>query len=166
MALGELASLAEIISAVAIVISLLYLAKQVKTANDMNRIDAFRVMVYGATDHLNLMFSAENVSLTIKGLQDYLSLASDEKLRYEHLMTGLFQHAEDAWNSLNAGIIGPDVKDNWSWFLKEKFFPYRGARDWWAEYKPAFAPDFQAWIDSVESAADHSADPYNIIKSN
>ena len=98
MSLGEFASLAEIISALAVVISLLYLAKQVKTANDMNRIDAFRVMVYGATDHLNLMFSAENVALTIKGLREYSSSAAEEKLRFEHLMTGLLQHAEDAWN--------------------------------------------------------------------
>jgi hypothetical protein len=162
MSLQELASFAEIVSALAVVVSLLYLAKQVKIANDLNRTDTFRDIIYSMTAHLNLMFSVENVSLTIKGFQAYSSLAADEKLRFEHLMAGLFQHTEDSWNSIEAGIIGADLKENWTWFLKEKFFPYRGVREWWADYKPAYAPDFQNWIDSIELDANHDGDPYNI----
>ena len=164
MSVEELASIAEIIGAVAVVVSLLYLARQVKAANDLNRVDAFRDILYSLTAHLNLMFSAENVSLTVNGFQEYTSLPAEEKLRFEHLMAGLFQHAEDSWNSLEVGIVSTDLNDNWTWFLREKFFPYRGVREWWADYKPGYAPDFRDWIDSVESDANHDGDPYSIKK--
>jgi hypothetical protein len=153
---------AEIAGVFAVVVSVLYLAKQVKIGNDLNRTHTFRDIMYGMTAHINLMFGQENIELMIKGLKNYESLPAEEKLRFEHLVAGLFQYAEDSWNSSRVGLLGPETIDNWSWFLKTKIFPYEGALEWWAEYKPAYALEFQSWIDSVVQLTKSSDDPYGI----
>ena len=155
-------AVAEIAGVFAVVASVLYLAKQVKTSNDLNRTNTWRDIIYGMTAHTNLMFGQENVELMIKGLKSYESLPAEEKLRFEHLLAGLFQYAEDSWHSSRVGLLSSDTMGNWSWYLKTKFFPYEGALEWWAEYKPAYAPEFQSWIDSVVQLAKSSDDPYGI----
>ena len=159
---NAMGAVAEIAGVVAVVISVLYLAKQAKVGNDLNRTNTYRDIMYGMTAHTNLMFGHENINLMIKGLNSYDSLPAEEKLPFEHLVAGLFQYAEDSWNSSQVGLLGSETMDNWSWFLKSKFFPYPGIREWWAEYKPAYGPDFQKWVDSILQSADSRDDPYGI----
>jgi hypothetical protein len=149
-----LGSYGEFFGAIAVGVSLLYIARQSKASNDVARTNAFREMMYGLNDHFNVMFAVGNVDLVVKGFTNYKGLRAEERMRFDHLMTNLFQYIEDAWNSRKAGLATEELMENWSW--------YPGARDWWVIYKPAYQPELQQWGDAILQSADESADPYSI----
>jgi len=142
-------AVAEIVGVVAVLVSVLYLAKQVKVGNDLARTNTFREIMYGLVAHNNVMFGPENVELLVKGYADYSSLSATERLRFENLLGNFFQYAEDSWHSAQVELLGHETLENWSWYLRTQFFSHIGVRDWWAHYKSGYAPGFQEWVDSV-----------------
>jgi len=160
-----LGAIAEVTGVIAIVISLLYLARQVKEGNDLNRTNTFREIMYGMINHNNVMFGPENAELVTRGFKSFASLPPVDKIRFAHLMTSYFQFPEDSWNSAQVGLLGDDTMENWSWYLRTQFFPYDGVQEWWSEYKSVYAPDFQIWMDKVAAAANRNEDPFGIADS-
>lgn len=157
-----IAAVAEVVGVIAVVVSVLYLAKQLKDSNDLSRTQTFREIMYGTANQNNVMFGPENAELVAKGFQSYKSLPPVEKLRFGHLMGNFFQFPEDSWNSANVQLLGSETMDNWAWYLGTQFFPYLGMREWWADYKSGYAPGFQAWIDNVLESTDVDSDPYGL----
>ena len=152
----------EIVSAIAVVASLLYLAKQIKIANTMNRTSTFREIVAQMVNQYNLMFGAENVELIVKGFKNYTLLSPVERLRFDHLMANFYQPIEDSWNSFKAGLLSEETMNNWAWYLKSVIFPYSGAREWWTRFKSGYGPGFQNWVGMVLEQTDTSEDPYGL----
>jgi len=159
-------AVAEIAGVLAVVVSLLYLARQVKTGNDLNRNNTFREIMQGLVTHFNVMFGPENAELMAKGFKGYESLTPVERLRFAHLLASLFQYAEDSWNSAQVDLLRDETMVSWRWYFRTQFFTYPGAQEWWAHFKQGYAPDFRSWVDSVAQSAEPSDDPYGIIEPN
>jgi len=123
-------AVAEVAGVIAVLVSILYLAKQVRIGNDLNRTNTFREIMYGLATHFNVMFGPDDAELVVKGYASYHSLSPVEKLRFEHLLTNFFQYAEDSWNSAQVELLGQETLENWSWYLRTQFFPHKGVRDW------------------------------------
>ncbi len=157
-------AIAEIFGVFAVVISVLYLAKQVKSGNDFDRTSTFREIMYGIVAHNNVMFGPENADLVAKGFKSFQSLPPVEKLRFAHLMASYFQFPEDSWNSAKVELLGDETMENWAWYLRTQFFPHQGVHEWWSQYKNVYAPDFQNWIDELVETVDSSDDPFGINK--
>ena len=146
---GAIGAVAEVAGVIALLLSVLYLAKQVKIGNDLNRTNTFREIMYGVGTHFNVMFGPDNAELVVKGYASYESLSPIEKLRFDHLLINFFQYAEDSWNSAQVELLGQETLENWSWYLRTQFFPHKGVRDWWAHFKSSYSREFQKWIDTV-----------------
>ena len=157
-----IAAVAEIAGVLAVVVSVLYLAKQVRDANILSRTSTFREIMYGVTEQMNVTFGPENADLMIKGFKDFELLRPEEKLRFEHLMANLFQYAEDSWNSAQVGLLRSESVDNWSWYLRYRIFPHNGAQQWWKRMNSAYGSEFRKWVDSILSEAESGYDPYSI----
>jgi hypothetical protein len=156
-------AVAEIAGVLAVVVSVLYLAKQVKVGNDLNRTNTFRSIFQGMAAYSTEMFSPENAELMVKGYADFQSLTPVEKLRFENLLAHLFNYAEDSYNSAEVGLLGHDTIENWSWYMRTRLFPYQGVKDWWATYREGYPPDIRKWVDDVARDSDSSEDAYGII---
>jgi hypothetical protein len=78
------------------------------------------------------------------------------------LMASFLQFPEDSWNSAEVGLVRDELMGNWSWYLGAKIFPYEGVQEWWSEYKLAYGPDFQIWMDEVAASANRDEDPFGI----
>jgi hypothetical protein len=165
MSLQQLSYLAEIIGVVAVVVSVLYLAKQVKVGNDLSRTDTFRSIMQGLGNYCNDMFGPQNERLIEKGFRDFSALSSYEKIRFENFFAHYFNYVEDSFHSSNVELLGEETMENWVYWLQTRFFAYKGVRDWWQVGKRAYAPDFQAWIDSVIESTDTDEDVYGLSKS-
>ena len=155
----------EIIGTTAVIVSLLYVAKQVKNGNAWNRTSTFREIMVGLINQNNVMFGPENVELVATGFKSYSMLNPLEKMRLDHLMSNFFQYPEDSWNSSKAGLLSEETMDNWAWYLKTRMFPYPGVREWWTHYKSGYAPGFQDWVGTIIEQTDPSEDPYGLIGS-
>ena len=157
-------AVAEVIGVFAVVVSVLYLAKQVKNGNDLDRTRTFRDIMYGMVAHNNVMFGPENAELVTKGFKDYESLPPVEKIRFAHLLASYFQFPEDSWNSAQVELLGDETMENWSWYLRTQFFPHLGVRQWWSLYRSTYSPGFQSWIDEIVKSVDPNDDPFGINK--
>ena len=163
MTLEELNYIGELVGVVALVVSVLYLAKQVGESNDLNRTDTFRSIFQGMAAYSSEMFNPENAELMVKGYRDFGSLSPVEKVRFDHFLANYFNYAEDSYNSAQVGLLGSDTIDNWSWYLRTRLFPYQGVRDWWATFNEGYPPEFRSWVDGVAQSASSSDDAYGII---
>jgi hypothetical protein len=123
MTLEELNYIGELVGVVALVVSVLYLARQVGESNDLNRTDTFRSIFQGMAAYSSEMFNPENAKLMVKGYRDFGSLSPVEKVRFDHLLANYFNYAEDSYNSARVGLLGSDTIDNWSWYLRTRLFP-------------------------------------------
>lgn len=156
------AAVAELIGVLAVVASLLYLAKQVKDANILNRTNTYREIQRGITAQANITFAPENSKLILKGFKDFELLKPEEKISFEHLLGNIFQYAEDSWNSARVNLLRSESVETWSWYLRNRIFPHKGARQWWDTMKFDYGSDFREWIDSIVDSSDPDADPYNL----
>ena len=84
MSLEQFAYLAEIVAAIAVVASLVYLAHQIRMTRQVNLIATFQSIATGFTHHIDRFFSAEG-ELALRGLRDRNSLSDADRLLFDHL---------------------------------------------------------------------------------
>lgn len=157
-------AIGEVLGAIAVVVSLLYLAKQIRDRIVWDRTSTPREMIKGTINQFNVMFGPENVEVIASGFKSYSLLSPVEKLRFDHLMSNLFQYPEDSWRSYKAGLMSDAIMDNWSWYLKTRMFPYPGIREWWTSFKSGYEPGFQDWVGTIIEQTDHSDDHYGLMR--
>ena len=162
MTLEELNYIGELVGVVFLIVSVLYLAKQVREGNDLNRTNTFRSIFQGMAAYQIEMLSPVNAELIVKGYKDFKPLSPVEKLRFEHLLAHLFNYAEDSFNSAKVGLLRSDSLDNWSWYLRMRLFPYQGVRDWWKTFGDGYPPDFRSWVNEAVRDSSPSDDAYGI----
>ena len=163
MSLEDLYYIGELVGVLALIISVLYLAKQVKTGNDLSRTDTFRSIFQGLAAHSNEMFGPDNVDLLVKGYKDFTSLPPAEKLRFDNLMSNYFNYIEDSYSSSQVSLLGTETMENWAWWLRNRFFPYQGVNQWWTAGKELWPAAFRSWVDTQAQAASASDDAYGIL---
>ncbi|MFT4564489.1 MAG: hypothetical protein ACI9BW_004256 [Gammaproteobacteria bacterium] len=151
-------AVSEIVGAIAVVVSLVYLAVQIRQSTRTERSRAFQEIFAGYNAHNHEMFGPNNIDLVIAGMLDIDALSGGERLRFGHLFIGLFNGVESTIFSKGAYLLGDETLDNWGYLLRTRFFPYPGIRDWWAEANPMFAAETCEWIEKQISATDVAYD--------
>lgn len=73
MTIENLYYFAELVGVLAVVVSVLYLAQQVKASNDLNRTNTFRTIFQGLAAHSNEMFGVwlQNRLFPYRGVRDW-----------------------------------------------------------------------------------------------
>jgi len=137
-----ISAVAETVGVAAVFVSVLYLAKQVKTGNDLNRTDTFRSIMQGLGNYCSDMFSQENAELIEKGFGSFSALSPYEKARFDNLLAHYFNYVEDSYHSSNVELLGDETMQNWIYWLQSRFLAYEGVRDWWETAKGVYTPRF------------------------
>jgi hypothetical protein len=158
MSLEDLGNIGELVAAIAVVASLVYLAIQIRQNTRTERGRAFQEIFSAANVHGDQMFGPQNIDLVISGMRDFETLSGGDKLRFDHLMLGYFNAVESTIFSKNAFLIGDETLENWAYLLRTRILPYAGVRDWWSEAKAIYAPETRAWVDQQISATDTDSD--------
>ncbi len=152
----------EILGALAVVVSVTYLAVQVRQntlqvseqnrSNRMhsltavgNRFTAFRTRVTADQD-LSSLWS--------KGSQDLVSLSPEERLRFDLLCVDLFWAWAVPWLHVQQGVLD---KELWELsILNLPLYVGPGIREWWStsEHRREYPPDFAEVVDEVLARSD------------
>lgn len=162
--LENLYYIGELVGVLALVISVLYLAKQVKTSNNLNQTNTFRSIFQGFADYCNDVFGPENADLMVKAYKDVSSLSPGERMTFDMSMTNLLNYVEDSWASSQVHLLQDVTMDNWSWWLRHRVFPYPGPREWWAQSKDIWPGEFQSWIEGQIRHSESKNDAYGIVQ--
>ncbi len=147
MNLDAIGNLGELVRAGAVVLSLLYLARQVQHNSSIAKAESQRAL-------LNTSFffgpMAENPDLAEifrLGLNHYESLDRDSQARFNSLMHPFVNHIESAYQMHEWGLLDFDAYERWMVGLAA-VTNAPGSAIWWARVNTMFLPAFVAAIES------------------
>jgi hypothetical protein len=133
-------AIAEIVSAVAVVISLIYVGLEIRGSTLESEADIqAELLSYTAKRRYLVIESSDLSSLLAKGYADPAQLSPDETLRFQSYIELFYVAWERAYNTKSAGVLSGEMFDLWNdWFLSV------------AKRDPAFVwpmvRDSQAWL--------------------
>jgi hypothetical protein len=141
----------EILGAAAVVLSLVYLAGQIRTQNRESRISAMHDMSVGFRDAV-AKFSTEDMSkLLVRANVNFDDLTDDEALRLVVTFGGLFRAWEEAFVQHEEGRL-----DQRGWDAMNRYYLLAlssgGAQRAWALRKDYLDPEFVTFVDQLTLA--------------
>ncbi|MEH6569012.1 MAG: hypothetical protein V7709_08060 [Halioglobus sp.] len=148
MTLDDLSSMAEITGAIATVLTLAYLAIQVRQ-NSTQLQEATRIAKISSLDHTVEMFSRfremltepRNSELYVRGLDSFTSLSSAEQVQFR----AIIEEYVFAYHGMYVRYVHGDL-DEPTWIRRlpvvASILDQTGGREWWESRKAIFPEDF------------------------
>lgn len=132
MSIQDLAAVGEIISAIAVIITLAYLAAQIRQNTRQMRSEGHK----GITESYNqilaeLLQDDELFRVVVRGCQDWDSISAFEQSRFHLLFHQHLMHFRMAYQLFKKGAVDRDVYQSIEQ-LHLNVLANRGARVWWA----------------------------------
>ena len=157
MSLEALAYLGEVIGAVAVVISLIYLAVQIRQSTQAQRTENYTRALERVANMQALWSQDESLSVLLaKGADDISRLSPPERIRFTYAFLEAFGAFEFMYHAYQDGVIPEKVWSRWSvtvaWWLSTP-----GVRDWWYNLPVTFTADFTEFVEKI--LADNPSDP-------
>ena len=146
-------AIGQIVGAVGVIISVIYLALQVRSNARQTRLASMRSM----SDAFNQWFQslAENAEfgdLYYRGMRDFESIEGADLPRFSGLMDHLFRIYEDMYYQNLEGHLDPRVWRGFEAPMRD-IIAYPGAQAWWRTRSHWFSREFQEFIDGLAHAA-------------
>jgi hypothetical protein len=152
MTLEQASFLAQIVSAVAVIASIIFLAMQIRTATRAVR--ASTSQAHSALYHaivVTLVDNGEFASIWRRALADFDSCSLDERVRFVAQASALFRYYESSRVQWLHGQL-----DQEHWFTIERqamsLAAQPGIKSWWILRRHWHSDDFQHWFDDLEPA--------------
>jgi hypothetical protein len=144
MTFENLGNIGELIGGIAVVVSLFYLAIQIRRNTRSTRSAAFQSLV-AAANQFNITIGQDPQVAAVfrRGLQGTGALSEDEQVQFIFLLTAFFRNLENmyahrfevAWEAKRRSM--------------EQMFRYPGVREWWEHHRDGFSREFQEEIDAA-----------------
>lgn len=156
-------ALGEVLGAIAVVVTIFYLAIQTRRATQANLATAFQDHFQAVNQQISEMWSASNAELMIRGLQGFSELRPPDKGRFDAHLTNMFNLFETSMVHEEQNLLGPETIENWQWYMRNHLLIYPGVQEWWALKKPLYPPLVREWIDTEIERADSDGDFYGLL---
>ena len=138
-------TVAEIVAAVGVIFSLLYLAKQIRGSSNTENARAFESAINSFHQATSNLLETGNLDLFMKGLADYESLSDSETVKFHVLSVHLidrfeimlqFERLKITGKGHLTGMFGPIMQD---------WLTYPGFRTVWERESPYFSINLRQW---------------------
>jgi len=146
MTLSDLANLGTFISSIAVLVSVIYLALQIRQSarNQRSLIDRGRSQEI--SEWLRFIASAEISPLVQRGHANEPSMRADERQRYIWCVYPLFLHYEDSFYQFHEGMLGKSQYQSIRNQMEDSARS-EGLRAVWAEIRERFPEGFRGFAD-------------------
>jgi hypothetical protein len=161
MTLDQLGNIGEIIGGIGVVISLLYLAMQIRKNTEAERTSTYQAIVsdFGALN--NTMASTPELShLFVQAMENYHQLSSDEKARISQLFFQCFRFFENMFYQHRKGYIDEEVWTGWK-RLMLTYHSRPGFQTWWEHRRDVYSEPFAIFLETER--LDHKITSYHEI---
>ena len=139
-------AIGEILGAVVVFASVVYLAIQIRDGSRVSQDEAFRGIGSTWISVFKELAEVENGHDILQGLQSYNTLEPSAKFRFDSLMHMLFTALEGGIASFQSGSVDEEAEECIKSYLS-RYFCYPGMFEWWQESKTIFVPPVREWID-------------------
>ncbi len=145
----------EILGALGVIVSLVYLASQIRMQNRASRASAATEWTNQWNHFLGSFAEHPNLSeLFVKGVRDFATLNPTEVVQFSSHLGRIFRVGENIYHQYKQGLFDPTT-----WRGVERTLVdlarFPGVKEWWPTrshwYSDEFATLVQPWFDSTES---------------
>jgi hypothetical protein len=149
LSLQDIESIAEVIGAVAIVVSLIYVGIQVSDSALATRsATASDTSAAMSRWYVDVGSDPEATRVLLDGMTNPETLSREETAQFIYMIHGLFLHYQNAYYVAEQGTLDIELRD----FLINTLVGVReqpGFRMYWSQRREIFKPSFRAFIDDL-----------------
>lgn len=149
--LQNYALIAEIVGAVAVVISLIYVGLGVRQNTSAIRVANHQALVAMDMDKNNWLRDPAFAIIYSKAREDFSNLSKVELLQYTTFIADTLNAWEFAFITHNNGAIDDTIWDGWDGFYRAEM-KTEGFQMFWRD-NPTFSPDFSSYVSSILEAS-------------
>lgn len=149
MSLSDLASLGSFVSGVAVFVSLIYLAVQVRQAEKNQRAVLNQGYITRVTDYLRWYAESPINELRVRVMAGETSFTAEELLRLQIALRVTLLSAQDAYIQHKAGLVDAMTLDNSMRSVRITWLNFPVYRALWRQQAPTIAPEFAAVIEQM-----------------
>ena len=145
----SIAAIGEIIGAAAVVVSLVYLASQIRTQNREARAASVHQVLHEYSAAISRLHEPEMADIWVAALEDFDGLSPSQRLRFVVYLTAAVRSFEDAYFQWSEGRLEDDV---WRALLTSltDVKSTKAFGRFWEIRRHQFRPEFSAYIDELE----------------
>ncbi len=139
---------AELLGSIAVLVTIIYLARQIKQNSDIARVDAYRDMQKQWSEMRERTMDRDNLDVITRGLQGMANLDDYEKVRFLKLMGDEFAFLDTVMLMERKGLLDAEYE------VVEKFGAYYknvlkqpGALEFWDTIKDGTSPYLVEWVE-------------------
>ena len=149
MTLQDWSNFAQVIGAVAVVISLFYVGFQIKRNTSAVRSATAQAVHDNYADwYMNLMGNANLNRIAIKGLKDYSSLDETEKAQFIETLMAFISFSQNAFYQWRQKALSPPLWAGWE-LLVMNVLAAPGGKEFWRERRYVFGKEYQDYVEKV-----------------
>jgi hypothetical protein len=143
-------AIGEVLGAVAVVLSLVYVAAQVRhNTTALSRAASADAIAGIRNWNQSLIEDPVMVRIFSQGVEGMDALDEDGRARFVVLMLNFLKTYEDMHYQFSKGAMEPEVWQGWAG-LGELYITGPGIQQYWSERRHFFSPAFQRWVDGLE----------------
>jgi hypothetical protein len=148
--LDDIGNLAELIAAIGVMISLIYLAIQIRRSSETERMATYRAIVsdFGSLNQ-SIASDPELALLFAQGLESYGELNEAEKARLSQYFYSVFRYFENMFYQHDKGYLEQSVWQGWARMMLT-YFNRPGFQVWWRQRRLVFDPSFVRYLETTK----------------
>jgi hypothetical protein len=147
MNLTDLANIGQVIGAIAVVISLIYVALQIRqNTNAVRAATAQSVHEHFANWYTTFASDASLSGVVISGLKDYGSLSETDKARLVAIFMAFLSYSQNAFLKWRQGLLAPSLWLGWEQVIMNLVCA-PGGKAFWKERSYLFGEEFRRYVE-------------------
>lgn len=151
MSLQTIVSIAEIISALAVALTLIVLIVSIRQNTRSQKALAVESLAAAITAiNVPAMESPVLGSALAKVTFDWNSASREERIMAHYFLFSFFKLLENAWYQRKAGILDQAQWVGWETLLRRYYHSDGVRRTWWPARKNAYSPEFQKFLSETK----------------
>jgi hypothetical protein len=145
MDITTLAAWGEFLGGIAVVVSLGYLAVQIRTNTKTVRASNYRDVLGGMSGFNTLIVDPETAALYVRGTDDFVGLSVEDQVRFQGLMSSVINALNQTFVLHQRNLLEDVMMENAKNAVAE-VFGNPGMRQWWEACEHWWPPDFREFV--------------------
>ena len=144
-----LSAIGQVVAAVGVIPSLIYLAIQIREQNKERRRAGINILTVQWSELVkSAQENREFAALFLQGMQSFQGLDAPDKLRFSAFFTRYTRNCEGMFIYYRDGALEKALWDEVERTIND-YFAYPGVREWWATRKHWLTDEFRAVVEAI-----------------
>ena len=154
MNLEAVNALAQLIAAIGVIVSLFYLATQIRQNTRSMRAVLVDSLAHSLIDLLSPQaYDVQAIRAFAAAVEDWHGVTEEDRARSLSFMFPTFKLFENAWFQQRQGTLDKQQWEGWDAYIR-MYYHRPGVKTWWSLRKMAFAPGFRNYLEATEPIQD------------